>query len=214
MKNEDMNLNEINTEEVLSEQELSELNETLKNNENIELPEKLSKDNIKDLLKKEVNKLEILEKETEKLKSENKNLFRKMIAVAAVFAIVVTSVFVAKPWQYINVKEEQIADNDSKQNVVVQDYSEIETLFVNYQKNYQKMQKLNYAIDMFGSIGATKEEAVWDYDAMPEGSMNTGAAPEYGTGFQELTDDSVLKEEFTSNSATREEHGETNEQVK
>lgn len=213
MKNEDMNLNEINTEEVLSEQELSELNETLKNNENIELPEKLSKDNIKDLLKKEVNKLEILEKETEKLKSENKNLFRKMIAAAAVFAIVVTSVFVAKPWQYINVKEEQIADNDSKQNVVVQDYSEIETLFVNYQKNYQKMQKLNYAIDMFGSIGATKEEAVMD-GAMPEGNMNTGAAPEYGTGFQELTDDSVLKEEFISNSATREEHGETNEQVK
>lgn len=213
MKNEDMNLNEINTEEVLSEQELSELNETLKNNENIELPEKLSKDNIKDLLKKEVNKLEILEKETEKLKTENKNLFRKMIAVAAVFAIVVTSVFVAKPWQYINVKEEQIADNDSKQNVVVQDYSEIETLFVNYQKNYQKMQKLNYAIDMFGSIGATKEEAVMD-GAMPEGNMNSGAAPEYGTGFQELTDDYELKEEFTSNSATREEHGETNEQVK
>ena len=213
MKNEDMNLNEINTEEVLSEQELSQLNETLKNKENIELPEKLSKDNIKDLLKKEVNKLEILEKETEKLKSENKNLFRKMIAVAAVFAIVVTSVFVVKPWQYINVKEEQIADNDSKQNVVVQDYSEIETLFVNYQKNYQKMQKLNYAIDMFGSLGATKEEAVMD-GAMPEGNMNTGAAPEYGTGFQELTDDSVLKEEFTSNSATREEHGETNEQVK
>ncbi|MBR3789721.1 MAG: hypothetical protein IKJ86_07010, partial [Clostridia bacterium] len=61
MKNEDMNLNEINTEEVFNEQELSQLNETLKNNENIELPEKLSKDNIKDLLKKEVNKLEILE---------------------------------------------------------------------------------------------------------------------------------------------------------
>ena len=104
MKNEDMNLNENITEEVFNEQELSQLNETLKNNENIELPENLSKDNIKDLLKKEVNKLEILEKETEKLKSENKNLFRKMIAVAAVFAIVVTSVFVAKPWQYINVK--------------------------------------------------------------------------------------------------------------
>ncbi len=223
MKNEDMNLNEINTEEVLSEQELSELNETLKNNENIELPEKLSKDNIKDLLKKEVNKLEILEKETEKLKSENKNLFRKMIAVAAVFAIVVTSVFVAKPWQYINVKEEQIADNDSKQNVVVQDYSEIETLFVNYQKNYQKMQKINSAVDMFGSIGdlgfgsdfsigATKEEAVMD-GAMPEGNMNSGAAPEYGTGFQELTDDYELKG-YINSSATREEHGETNEQVK
>lgn len=213
MRNEDLNKNESITEEVFTTDELSALNETLKNNENIELPESLSKDNIKALLKKEVNKLEVLEKETEKLKTENKNLFRKMIAFAAVFAIIVTSVFIAKPWQYADLKTEQKSDNN-KQNIVVEDYSEIEALFVSYQKNYQKKQAINSAIDMFGSIGATKEEAVWDYDAMPEGSMNTGAAPEYGTGFQELTDDSVLKEEFTSNSATREEHGETNEQVK
>ena len=214
MKNEEINKNEISTEEVLTTKELSELNETLKNSENIELPENLSKDNIKDLLKKEVNKLEILEKETENLKKENKSLFKKMIAVAAVFAIVVTSVFIAKPWRYMNVKEEQIADSDNKQNVVVQDYSEIETLFVNYQKNYQKIQKLNYAIDMFGSIGATKEEAVWDYDAMPEGSMNTGAVPGGAMGSDALTDDYFELKEYTSSSTTREEHGETNEQVK
>ncbi len=215
MRNEDINKNEITTEEALSEQELSQLNEALKSGENIELPESLSKDNIKELLKKEVNKLEILEKETEKLKKENKNLFRKMIAVAAVFAIVVTSVFIAKPWRYINVKEEQITDSDNKQNVAVQDYSEIEALFVNYQKNYKKMQTLNSATDMFYSFGTVYEKSIEDADtAMPEGSMNTGAVPEAGTGFDELTDDNVLKEEFTSSSATREEHGETNEQVK
>ncbi len=213
MKNEDMNLNEINTEEVLSEQELSELNETLKNSENIELPETLSKDNIKDLLKKEVNKLEILEKETEKLKTENKNLFKKMIAVAAVFAIVVTSVFIAKPWQYFiydgGPHDAQKPDNE--QNVVVEDYSEIENMFLGYQKNYQKMQKLNYAIDMFGSIGATKDEiAVEDAGS----SMNTGAVPESGTGSDALTDDYFELKEVIDSSTTREEHGETNEQVK
>ena len=46
MKNEDIIKNEI-TEEVFSEQELSKINETLKNNENIELPENLSKENIR-----------------------------------------------------------------------------------------------------------------------------------------------------------------------
>ena len=61
MKNEDMKTNEISTEEVFGEQELSKLNETLKNNENVELPESLSKENIKELLEKEVNKLEVLD---------------------------------------------------------------------------------------------------------------------------------------------------------
>ena len=210
MKNEEMNQNE-----VFTEQELSKLNETLKSNENIEMPEALSKESIKALLEKETNKIEILEKETEKLKKENKNLFKKMIAVAAVFAIVATSVFIAKPWQYMGIKEEQATDSDNKQDVVVEDYSEIENMFLSYQKNYQKMQKLNYAIDMFGSMGAIKEEAVMDNDAMPEGNMNAGAArPEGGTGFDALTDDYFeLKTETTADSATREEHGETNEQV-
>lgn len=213
MKNEDMNLNEIITEEVLTTKELSELNETLKNNENIELPENLSKENIKDLLKKEVNKLEILEKETENLKKENKSLFKKMIAVAAVFAIVVTSVFIAKPWQHFKYVggPHDAQKPDDEQNIVVEDYSEIENLFLGYQKNYQKMQKLNYAIDMFGSIGATKDEIAIE-DA--ESSMNTGAAPGGAMGSDALTDDYFELKEYTSSSTTREEHGETNEQVK
>ena len=61
MRNDEINKNEISTEEVFAEQELSELNETLKNSENIEIPESLSKENVKEMLKKEVNKLEILE---------------------------------------------------------------------------------------------------------------------------------------------------------
>jgi len=207
MKNEEMNQNE-----VFTEQELSKLNETLKNHENIEIPEALSKESIKTLLEKETNKIEILEKETEKLKKENKNLFKKMIAVAAVFAIVATSVFIAKPWQHFmyvgGPHDAQKPDNE--QNIVVEDYSEIENMFLGYQKNYQKMQKLNYAIDMFGSIGATKEEIAIE-DA--EGSMNTGAAPGGAMGSDSLTDDYFELKEVIDSSATREEHGETNEQV-
>ena len=150
MKNDEINKNEISTEEVFTEQELSKLNETLKNNENIELPESLSKENMKELLKKEVNKLEILEKETEDLKKENKSLFKKMIAVAAVFAIVVTSVFVAKPWQYMDNKTQQKPDDT--QNIVVEDYSEIENMFLGYQKNYQRMERLQYATDIFDNF--------------------------------------------------------------
>ena len=230
MRSDEINKNEISTEEVFTEQELSKLNETLKNNENIELPESLSKENVKDLLKKEVNKLEVLEKETENLKKENKALFKKMIAVAAVFAIVVTSVFIAKPWRYINVKEEQISDNDNKQNIVVEDYSEIENMFLGYQKNYQKMQKFSYATDIFGILtdGVSAEDmdevidsnmAMPEYGA-PEGTMNGAVA---GTGSQYLKGDDVLYESVTEKpsalgnrgeNGSADDHGETNEQVK
>ena len=207
MKNEDITKNE-STEEVFTEEELSKLNETLKVNENIELPESLSKENIKELLQKEVNKLEVLEKETENLKKENKSLFKKMIAVAAVFAIVVTSVFVAKPWQYMGGGMHQSPVDT--QNIVVEDYSEIENMFLGYQKNYQKMQKFSYATDIFGSIGATKDEAVMDNMSEPEyGGVVEGAINGAVSGSGEL------KEEVSSSdNSLREDHGETNEQVK
>ena len=218
MKNEDMNRNELITEEVFTEKELSELNETLKKNENIEMPEKLNKENIKAQLQKEVNKLELLEKESETIKKENKNLFKKMIAVAAVFAIVVTTVFIAKPWKYMNVKEEQITENN-KQVVSVEDYSEIENMFLGYQKNYQKMQKLNYATDIYGYL----TDGVIAEDSMEEGYFNTNSSPNTntgavaGTGSQYLKGDDVLYESVTekyTSSENSDEHGETNEQVK
>ena len=223
MRSDEINKNEISTEEVFTEQELSKLNETLKNNENIELPESLSKENVKNLLKKEVNKLEVLEKETENLKKENKSLFKKMIAVAAAFIIVATSVFIAKPWRYVNVKEEQISDNNNKQNIVVEDYSEIENMFLGYQKNYQRMEKLQYATDIFDNFGSVDLQASEDMAVVgdsakpesgaPEGTINGAVA---GTGSQYLKGDDVLYESVTekyTSSESRGEHGETNEQV-
>ncbi len=214
MRSDEINKNEISTEEVFAEQELSKLNETLKNNENIELPESLSKENVKELLKKEVNKLEILEKETENLKKENKSLFKKMIAVAAVFAIVATSVFIAKPWRYINVKEEQISDNDNKQNIVVEDYSEIENMFLGYQKNYQKMERLQYATDIFDNFGsvdlqASEDMAVVGDSAKPESGAPEGTINGAVAGYGELKGNAS-----TSDDSLRGDHGETNEQVK
>lgn len=214
MRNDEINKNEISTEEVFAEQKLSELNETLKNSENIEIPESLSKENVKELLKKEVNKLEILEKETENLKKENKSLFKKMIAVAAVFAIVATSVFIAKPWRYINVKEEQISDNDNKQNIVVEDYSEIENMFLGYQKNYQKMERLQYATDIFDNFGsvdlqASEDMAVVGDSAKPESGAPEGTINGAVAGYGELKGNAS-----TSDDSLRGDHGETNEQVK
>lgn len=214
MRKDEINKNEISTEEVFTEQELSELNETLKNSENIELPESLSKENVKEMLKKEVNKLEILEKETENLKKENKSLFKKMIAVAAVFAIVATSVFIAKPWRYINVKEEQISDNDNKQNIVVEDYSEIENMFLGYQKNYQKMERLQYATDIFDNFGsvdlqASEDMAVVGDSAKPESGAPEGTINGAVAGYGELKGNAS-----TSDDSLRGDHGETNEQVK
>lgn len=223
MKNEDMKTNEI-TEEVFGEQELSKLNETLKNNENVELPESLSKENIKELLKKEVNKLEVLEKESENLKKENKSLFKKMIAVAAVFAIVVTSVFVAKPWEqfmYVGGEHDsQPPDRLTDEITVVEDYSEIENMFLGYQKNYQKMQKFNYATDIFGAltdgvIAEDTQEVIDSNMAMPEGGVLTGTGD---TNTNASMDDFELKSESIieepGSSSNRGDHGETNEQVK
>lgn len=223
MKNEEKIENE-----VFTEQELSALNETLKNDENIETPESLSKENIKALLEKETNKLEILEKETESLKKENKNLFKKMVAVAAAFVIVVTSVFIAKPWHYINVKEEQITDD--KQNIVIEDYSEIENLFVGYQKNYQKMQKFSYATDIFGSlIDEEVAEDFFDGSVNMNSSQSTGAVAGTGSqyseeGFDLMGESVTVKGESGNESPTSSDdknesdntndHGETNEQVK
>ncbi len=227
MRSDEINKNEIGTEEVFTEQELSKLNEALKVNENIELPESLGKENIKALLKKEVNKLEVLEKETESLKKENKSLFKKMIAVAAVFAIVVTSVFIAKPWEqfmYVGGEHDsQPPDRLTDEITVVEDYSEIESMFLGYQKNYNNMMKLNGAFDMFGSLidGVATEDVqeVIDSDMVtpqsgaPEGTINGAVA---GTGSQYLKGDDVLYESVTekyTSSESRGEHGETNEQV-
>ena len=148
MRSDEINKNEISTEEVFTEQELSKLNETLKNNENIEMPENLSKENVKALLKKEVNKLEVLEKETENLKKENKSLFKKMIAVAAAFIIVATSVLVVRNNNFIIGGPNGAQKPDDTQNIVVEDYSEIENMFLGYQKNYQRMEKLQSAFLM------------------------------------------------------------------
>lgn len=222
MKNEEMNQNE-----VFTEQELSKLNETLKDNENIELPENLSKENIEKLLKREVNKLDVLQEETEKLKKENKSLFKKMIAVAAVFAIVVTSVFIAKPWeQFIYVGGEhdsQPPDRLTDEITVVEDYSEIENMFLGYQENYQKMQKFKYATDIFDYFGAVDLQASEEIE-IEDGAVvgGTGADPEGSVNSSNYTNspmyDSELKSESVTEAPTasesRDDHGETNEQVK
>lgn len=208
MKNEEMNQNE-----VFTEQELNKLNKTLKNNENIGLPESLSKENVKDLLKKEVNKLELLEKETENLKKENKSLFKKMIAVAAAFIIVATSVLIVRNNNFIIGGPNGAKKPDDTQNIVIEDYSEIENMFLGYQKNYQKMQKFSYATDIFDNFGSVDLQASEDMAVVGDSAKPESGAPE-GTINGAVSGSGELKDNASSSdNSLRGEHGETNEQV-
>ncbi|MBR2875778.1 MAG: beta-propeller domain-containing protein [Clostridia bacterium] len=218
MKSEDMNVNE-----VLSEKELSELNDVLKACENAELPEGLSKENIVQLLKKEVNKEELLKKESEDIRKENKSLFKKMIAAAAVFAIVVTSLVVFKPWQSNTNLIAPSKENTENTENISSDYAEIENLFVSYKSNYQKSQRGGLFDGIYGAIsdfGAMKDSATMEgglaYGAPVGGTgeMNgstSGAVIQQSSGQNnfELRED-TLYEDVAENT----EHGETNEQVK
>ena len=213
MRSDEINNNEISTEEVFTEQELSKLNETLKNNENIGLPESLSKENVKELLKKEFNKLEVLEKETENLKKENKSLFKKMIAVAAAFIIVATSVLIVRNNNFIIGGPNGAKKPDDTQNIVIEDYSEIENMFLGYQKNYQRMEKLQYATDIFDNFGSVDLQASEDMAVVGDSAKPESGAPE-GTINSAVSGSGELKDNASpSDNSLRGEHGETNEQV-
>ena len=204
MRNEDINKNEILNEEVFSEKELSELNEVLKKSEDISLPESLSKESIKELLEKEVHKLEVLEKENEKMKKENKSLFKKMIAIAAVFAIIVTTVVVAKPWEYMGLKQENSQEGAIGQNAEADDYTEIEKLFVDYQKNYQKA--MTRPLFGAGEGFVLEDDAIAENGAVADSSQNvSGSLKGEGT---------TIRGESATTPSAESEHGETNEQVK
>lgn len=191
MKKEEIN-NEAVNEESFTDEELLKLNEILKSSENIELPEKLSKENIKNLLKKESLKTEKFETQTKEFKKQDKKLFKRMIAAAAVFAIVATSVIIAKPWDNGSVKK----PGNNQQVTVVEDYSEVEGLFEEYQTNYRKSQLFNNAFDMFGGMA---DSAIKEESAVGDAGLNMNA----GMGSTGNSLDRTESSEF----------GETNEQV-
>ena len=128
----DNNFNNDNNE-IFSGEELKSLNETLKKSESIEFPESLSSERIKEKIKSigqdEATKAEISKKK------HDRRLAEKILAIAAAVAIVVTSAVVVKPWNKVNLKPQ----SETKAPVAVADYSEIESLFSSYSKNYKKL---------------------------------------------------------------------------
>ncbi len=187
--------------EVFTNEELLELNEKLKNTENIELPESLKAENIADALNNEA-----MWKPEEEKKPSARGRKRKIysfVAAAASFAIVFTSLMIVKPWE----KDKAPPLNDATPpvvNNVPQDYSVIEAKFSDYADKYESYQakyKLYGVVDDVLNFG-TKNEAAMD---MVVGSnTNTSAKP----GTTTYATESITQASGNKN------HGETNEQVK
>ncbi len=197
-------MNNNSEKEVFTNEDLLKLNEKLKNTENIELPESLKAENIADALSNEA--MWKPEEKKQVTKRSRKRRIYSFVAAAASFAIVFTSVMIAKPWE----KEKIPPLNDATPpvvNSVPQDYSIIEARFADYAEkyqNYQKTYRLYGAVDdvVDGIVNfGTKNEAAMD---MAIGSnTNTSAKP----GTTSPSTESVTQ--ATGNK----DHGETNEQV-
>lgn len=197
-------MNNNSEKEIFTSEELRQMNEKLKNTENLELPESLKAENIEAVLDNE--KMWKPEEKKPVSKKSRKRKIYSFVAAAASFAIVFTSLMVAKPWE----KEKEPPLNDAKPpvvNSVPQDYSIIEAKFSDYADKYESYQakyKLYGALDdvVDGVVNfGTKNEAAMD---MVVGSnTNTSAKPGTSVSVQNTTQKTESAD-----------HGETNEQVK
>ncbi len=176
--------------EVLSQEELCDLNHKLKKSERIDLPESLSQENMSKALENET--MWVPPAPADKKKSVKKAVYG-FVAMAASFAIVFTSIMLIKPWE----KQQAPPMVDAQppvQNVEPQDYSEIESKFSGFVANYKSYRAANKFYGAFNGLldGVIMEDAI---------AQNSTAAPESATGSQLKGSDA-------------EDYGKTNEQVK
>ena len=121
--------------EFLTDEELKALDENLKKTEKIELPENLSVESIENLIKG-VPQDTIPIEAAPKKKRNKKKIILKSISAAAAVIVAVTSVAVIRPWEKVPPKvEDSVIGNPPKQT---QDYTEIEEMFAEYAKKYEK----------------------------------------------------------------------------
>ncbi len=184
------------------EKDLNVINEILKNNENIELPEGLKPENMAKKLEK-VPQF-VPGDNTQKTKKSKKKYIISSLATAAAFVIAFTSVMLIKPWEKEPVVKPVTPPTENNQE---QDYAEIEAMFAEYSENYKKYHngKFNGGINLFGSKAedAVMENAVSDSAAPNAGSSsNSSASSSTNGGYKDV--------EYRGDS----EYGETNEQVK
>ncbi len=199
-------MNNNSEKEIFTSEELRQMNEKLKNTENLELPESLKAENIEAVLDNE--KMWKPEEKKPVPKKSRKRKIYSFVAAAASFAIVFTSLMVAKPWE----KEKEPPLNNAKPpvvNSVPQDYSIIEAKFSDYADKYESYQakyKLYGALDdvVDGVVNfGTKNEAAMDMNVNVSSSANTSAKPGTSVSVQNTTQKTESAD-----------HGETNEQVK
>ncbi len=183
--------------EIFTQKELEKLNLKLKNTENLKTPESLSEE-------KMAEKLSEISSFVPEIKPVNrkrrKRVLYSAVAMAASFAIIVSSLLLFKPWEKDPVKP-VAPQNDG---VKVSDYTEIEELFAEYADKYKTLTAQNKVYNYFSNWkgNAIVEDAASSDMAAPNSSAsNTSQKPTA----------SVTNQASTSR---EESHGETNEQVK
>lgn len=196
--------------ELLTEEELKNLDERLQKVEKTELPESLSPESIENIIKGVPQDAIPIETVTCKKRNKNKIILKSISAAAAVI-VAVTSIAVIRPWEKVPPKaEDSVIGNPPKQT---QDYSEIEEMFAEYADKYQNYRVYDdTTLKGFGSIfGNKSDSAIMLEDAV---DMNT-AAPQAEAGTGNTGTTNVVVENSTSynTNANKNQHGETNEQV-
>lgn len=209
-------MNNGNLNEILTKEELTELNEKLKAKENITLPESLSPENMAEKLENIEQFVPNGEKKATKERNKKKIIFRSL-ATAAAFVIAFTSVMIIKPWE----KEPPIKNGgETSKPVEVQDYAEIETMFAQYSENYKEYYestKYSDVLDNFNLFGSKADSAI-DEDLREEViAQNSASAPSMNgssTVVGSSSSDTNSPTTPVAQATQKNEHGETNEQVK
>ena len=199
-----MNNSEFNEKEL--NEEFGKINEKLKENENITLPDTLSPENIARQLEG-VPQTGVPKEVKRTSKRKIKKYIISSVAAAAAFVIAVTSVMIIKPWG----KEPVKPVTPANPTVNAEDYTEIENMFSDYSDKYQKyLAKQNFddVIDFFagGYFEYKGSDAIVMEDALVGDAVN-GAATD--TAAPEAGANSGVVQTTTTNK----EFGKTNEQV-
>lgn len=190
--------------EFLTDEELKKLDEKLKKTENIALPEGLSSEGIEALIKG-VPQNDAPVAEAKPKRNKIKIIFSSISAAAAVI-IAITSIAVIRPWESKNptiLIQDSVIGEPPKQT---QDYSEIEEMFADYAKKYERYNKYTtYNESLKGFGGVATDDAIDMNASAPMAdseSSNTGAITQNSTN-------TIVEEGATETNR----HGETNEQV-
>lgn len=187
-----------NNKEVLSLEESEELNDKLKEIEDINLPESLSPEKVEEMIKN-VPQFIPGGSDKKKRKKGKKRILLKTLSVAAAIAVVFTSLMIIKPW----VKPLKPAENLAlRLQPHAENYSEIENMFLAYSENYKAYYSSYDSWNIFNDVFGNKGDM-----AVEDALVGSGA----------MADGSVKEESFAENTTAddlKSEHGVTNEQVK